>query len=119
MRLLAIDPGSRHTAYVVVEFGDPGAPAVCIGADTRIAFHAFQENAAWILRTCADYGVGIDLDVDKHTGETWMFIFLRVFWAGYNIEVLGAVFDDLAQCRKALQTRLPIDQAPRESGGNR
>ncbi len=86
----------------------PGSPAVCVGGDTRIPYHDFQKNAAWILRTCADFGVGIDLDVDAKTGETWMFIFLRVFWAGYNLEVLTAACDDLLQCRKALEARLPI-----------
>lgn len=91
----------------------PGSPAVCIGADTRIAFHAFQENAAWILRTCAEHGVGVDLDVEKDTGETWLFIFLRVFWAGYNYEVFGAVCDELIQCRSALEARLPIDASQR------
>jgi hypothetical protein len=95
----------------------PSSPAVCIGADTRIPFHAFQANAAWILRTCADYGVGIDLDVDEKSGETWMFIFLRVFWAGYNYEVFGAVCDDLVQCRKALETRLPIEAPPERPAG--
>jgi len=92
----------------------PGSPAVCIGADTRIPYHDFQANVAWILRTCADYGVGIDLDVDSETGETWMFVFLRVFWAGYNYEVFTAVCDDLVQCRKALEARLPIAGAPAE-----
>ncbi len=87
----------------------PGQPAVCVGGDTRIPYHAFQKNAAWILRTCADFGVGIDLDVDEKSGETWMFIFLRVFWAGYNYEVLCAASDDLLQCRKALEARLPME----------
>ncbi len=86
----------------------PSSPAVCVGVDTSIPYEAFQENAAWILRTCADYGVGIDLDVDQKTGETCMFLFLRIFWAGYNFEVLGAASDDLLQCRKALEARLPI-----------
>lgn len=86
----------------------PDSPAVTVGADTRIPFHSFQGNAAWILRTCADYGVGIDLEVDDDAGETWMFIFLRIFWAGYNYEVLGAACDDLAECRKTLAARLPI-----------
>ena len=90
----------------------PTQPAVCIGVDTRIAYDAFQANAAWILRTCADFGVGIDLDVDEKTGDTWMFLFLRIFWAGYNFEVLGAAADDLLQCRKALEARLPIKKKP-------
>jgi hypothetical protein len=97
----------------------PDAPAICVGADTRIPFHSFQENAAWILRTCADFGVGIDLDVDKDTGETWMFIFLRIFWAGYNYEVLSAACEDLVQCRKALETRLPLDAPPRKRDGRK
>ncbi len=88
----------------------PGSPAVTVGVDTRIPYHAFQANVAWILRTCADFGVGIDLDVKEDTGETWMFLFLRVFWAGYNFEVLCAAADDLAQCRKALEARLPIEK---------
>ncbi len=86
----------------------PGSPAVTVGLDTHIPYHAFQQNAAWILRTCADFGVGIDLDVEEDTGETWMFLFLRIFWAGYNFEVLTAASDDLAQCRKALEGRIPI-----------
>ncbi len=86
----------------------PTSPAVCVGVDTRIAYDAFQSNAAWILRTCADFGVGIDLDVDEKSGDTWMFLFLRIFWAGYNFEVLGAASDDLMHCRKALEARLPI-----------
>lgn len=90
----------------------PTSPAVCVGVDTRIAYDAFQESAAWILRTCADYGVGIDLDVDEKTGDTWMFLFLRIFWAGYNFEVLGAASDDLLQCRRALEARLPMGKKP-------
>ena len=86
----------------------PGSPAVTVGVDTRIPYHAFQANAAWILRTCADFGVGIDLDVEEETGETWMFLFLRVFWAGFNCEVLSAAADDLVQCRRALEARVPI-----------
>lgn len=81
-------------------------PAICIGTDTRIPFTVFQQNAAWILRACADFGLGIDLDVDADTGETWTFLFLRVFWAGYNIEVLQSACDDLRQCRRALEERL-------------
>ena len=92
----------------------PTSPAVCVGVDTRIAYDAFQSNAAWILRTCADFGVGIDLDVDEKTGDTWMFLFLRIFWAGYNFEVLGAAADDLLQCRKALEARLPIGERARK-----
>ena len=88
----------------------PGSPAVTVGLDTRIPYHAFQQNAAWILRTCADFGVGIDLDVKEDSGETWTFLFLRIFWAGYNFEVLTAACDDLAQCRKALEVRLPINE---------
>jgi len=88
----------------------PGSPALTVGVDTRIPYHAFQANAAWILHTCADFGVGIDLDVKEETGDTWMFLFLRVFWAGYNYEVLTAAADDLAQCRKALEARLPIEK---------
>ena len=94
----------------------PGSPAVTVGLDTRIPYHAFQANAAWILRTCADFGVGIDLDVKEDTGETWMFLFLRVFWAGYNYEVLAAASDDLVQCRKALEARLPIGDGRERSG---
>lgn len=92
----------------------PTSPAVCVGVDTRFAYDAFQSNAAWILRTCADFGVGIDLDVDEKTGDTWMFLFLRIFWAGYNFEVLGAAADDLLHCRKALEARLPIAKKPRK-----
>ena len=87
----------------------PTSEAVCIGTDTKIPFHAFQKNVAWILRTCADHGVGIDLDLDEGSGETWVFIFLRVFWAGYNFDVFGAVVDDLVRCRRALESRLPMN----------
>ena len=93
----------------------PASPALTVGVDTRIPYHAFQANVAWILRTCADFGVGIDLDVKEETGETWMFLFLRVFWAGYNYEVLSAAADDLRECRKALEARLPIEKG-RERG---
>jgi hypothetical protein len=93
----------------------PQSPAVTVGLDTRIPYQAFQGAAAWILRTCADYGVGIDLDVKEDTGETWMFLFLRVFWAGYNFEVLTAACDDLVQCRKALEARLPIEEGRERS----
>ena len=95
----------------------PSSPAVCVGVDTRIPYNAFQENAAWILRTCADDGVGVDLDVDEKTGDTWMFLFLRIFWAGYNFEVLGAAADDLLLCRKALEARLPMVDKPRKRKG--
>ena len=94
----------------------PGSPAVTVGLDTQIPYHAFQANASWILRTCADFGVGIDLDVKEETGETWMFLFLRVFWAGYNYEVLAAACDDLVQCRRALEGRLPITNGRERSG---
>ncbi len=92
----------------------PDSPAVTVGTDTRVPYHAFQENAAWVLRTCADFGVGIDLEVDRDTGETSLFIFLRIFWAGYNLEVLAAASDDLAHCRRALEARLPLKPAKGE-----
>ena len=103
---LSRNPGAVEVSVSIY----PGSPAVTVGVDTRIPYHAFQANAAWILHTCADFGVGIDLDVKGDTGETWMFLFLRVFWAGYNYEVLCAAADDLAQCRKALEARLPIEK---------
>lgn len=92
----------------------PDSPAVTVGTDTRVPYHSFQENAAWVLRTCADFGVGIDLEVEQKTGETWLFIFLRVFWAGFNLEVLAAALDDLSQCRRALEARLPLARPSEE-----
>lgn len=83
-------------------------PANTFASKLNLGFEQFQENVSWIIKTCADYGLGIDIEVDNQTGQCELDIFLRIFWAGYNFEVMTSACDNIHRCRGELQARIGI-----------